>query len=123
MNAAEKEAWIADLESGKCHHGKKMLMYRDVGGLSSHCCLGVLVETLGHKILPKQIDCGDEHRGISATEFNRIQVNGEERGYDFFAEVLGNGVDVAVLYGINDAEETTDYKRQVAWIRHNVIPK
>lgn len=123
MNAAEKQAWIDDLESGKYFHGKKRLKIVEAG-LVSHCCLGVLVETLGAAILPMELECGDDHRGESKTEFNRIKDNGEEFGYEWFEKITGlTPGKIAVLYSINDGEETVGFKRQADWIRLNVVPK
>jgi hypothetical protein len=124
MNAAEKEAWIADLESGKYKHGKKRLMTIQDNGDVEHCCLGVLCETLGKRILPIALDHGDHHMGVSDKEFNRIELNGQEIGYEFFEDVLDMKPEhFAVLYSINDAEETEGFGRQIKWIRENVVAK
>lgn len=120
ITAEQKEAWIADLQSGKYRHGKKRLktVYND-DLVTEHCCLGVLCETLGKEILLA--------RGssiASRADFNRIDVDNKETGYEFFEEFLGiPSTQVSVLYSINDAADTVDYKQQVDWIRKNIVPK
>lgn len=44
MNKQVKEAWLADLRSGRYRQGRESLKQRD-GGRIKHCCLGVLCET------------------------------------------------------------------------------
>lgn len=124
MLNAEKEAWLEALESGKFIHGKKRLKTVDVGGLESHCCLGVLVEVMGVKLMPTELDRGDEHRGESETEFNRIEVDGQIFGYEWFEKITRlPSSQIATLYCLNDANNTEGFSKQAAWIRANVEAK
>jgi hypothetical protein len=123
ITEAQKNTWIEALESGKYNHGKyRLANVDDTTGVLQHCCLGVLVDTLGYKLKGMEVDCGDgAYRELppSKKEFNRfIDDKGREQTYEFFEDFFGKKY--VELYSLNDRVDTCDYTKQVDWIRRNL---
>ena len=118
MSPELKQKWIDALESGKYIHGKNRLKIIE-DGCVKHCCLGVLVDVLGHEILTMDTDCGDGLGPTSKTEFNRIKINDQKIGYEFFNELMPQ-FRAQNLYQLNDLESTVGYEKQIAYIKEKL---
>lgn len=118
MNAELKQKWINALRSGEYIHGKGRLKKIE-DGCTKHCCLGVLVEVIGHEIVPMKTDCGDGMGPISYTDFNSIKINDQIIGYEFFDSLM-EYIEIPRLYVLNDKESTNGYDRQISYIEANL---
>lgn len=128
-----KEAWIEALKSGKYHHGQKRLkivgeQFANGESLTTHCCLGVLVEVLGDEIVGKP--AGELALDESYPEMidnctgNRIKTkDGNVHSYNYFEEIIDLADErlLADLYTLNDEYGVNDYTRQIKWIEDNVV--
>ncbi len=115
MKKEIKEKWLTALRSDEYKQGAGML-YTAEGGEPVHCCLGVLVDTMGYDPYGR---FGDELRGLA-----RVNTE-EELSSDFLCHVgLPHGYATSLMY-MNDGKDTYEGNQQsfeqiADWIEENV---
>lgn len=113
MSEFTPEQWVEALESGKYEHLQGRLgLYQSDGAPTKACCIGVLMDAAGKASSEQgELVVWD---GTWPMAFMPHE--------DMFPSWL-SGDDADHLATINDRVATKSYKRQINWIRKNLINK
>src|SRR3954468_6246696 len=93
MDQIIKQKWVEALRSGEYKQTQNYL--KDPTG---YCCLGVLAEVCGMKIIS-----GDTEE--SSNYFNAIEIDGKGKDYQPLRDLIGNEAEVQNLIDMNDSDD------------------